>query len=107
MSLTVLTDYLGRKIRLTAERRQHILQHPEMVEWVDKIGDVLAHPEWVVRSRSDPESELYYVWQTQTRVGPKYLCTVVVVREHDAFVLTAYLTDSIKKGIVLWPSNNT
>jgi hypothetical protein len=38
MSLTVLTDYLGRKIRLTAERRQHILQHPEMVEWVDKIG---------------------------------------------------------------------
>ena len=20
------------------ERRQHILQHPEMVEWVDKIG---------------------------------------------------------------------
>jgi hypothetical protein len=43
--LTVLTDYLGRKVRLTAERRQHILQHPEMVEWVDKIGKVLAHPE--------------------------------------------------------------
>jgi hypothetical protein len=34
------------------------------------------------------------------------LCTVVVVRENDAFVLTAYLTDSIKKGIVLWPRNN-
>jgi hypothetical protein len=38
MSLTVLTDYLRRKMRLTAERRQHILQHLEMVEWVDKIG---------------------------------------------------------------------
>ena len=38
MSLTVLTDYLGRKVRLTTERQQHILQHPEMVEWVDKIG---------------------------------------------------------------------
>ena len=107
MSLIVLTDYLGRKVRLTAERRQHILQHPEMVEWVDKIGGVLTHPEWVVRSRSDPESELYYVWQTQTRVGPKYLCTVVVVRGDDAFVLTAYLTDSVKKGRVLWPRNNT
>ena len=41
MSLIVLTDYLGRKVRLTAERRQHILQHPEMVEWVDKKGIVL------------------------------------------------------------------
>ena len=29
------------------ERRQYILQHPEMLEWADKIGDVLAHPEWV------------------------------------------------------------
>jgi hypothetical protein len=47
MSLTVLTDYLGRKVRLTAERRQHILQYPEMVERADKIGDVLAHPEGV------------------------------------------------------------
>jgi hypothetical protein len=46
MSLTVLTDYLG-KVHLTAEHRQHILQHPEVVEGIDKIGDVLAHPEWV------------------------------------------------------------
>jgi hypothetical protein len=41
MSLIVLTDYLGRKVRLTAERRQHILQHLEMVEWGDKKGIVL------------------------------------------------------------------
>jgi len=34
MSPIVLTDYLGREVRLTAEHRQHILQHPEMVEWV-------------------------------------------------------------------------
>ena len=30
MSLTVLTDYLG-KVRLTAEHRQHILQHPVLL----------------------------------------------------------------------------
>lgn len=108
MNTLVLTDYLGRSVRLTDERRQHILQHhPEMAKWVDKIGSVLAHPERVVRSRFDPESELYYVWQPQTRVGPKYLCAAVVVKENDAFVLTAYLTDSIKKGQVLWPKNNT
>jgi len=47
MSLTVVTDSLGRKVRLTAERWQDILQHPELVEWVHKRGDVLADPKWV------------------------------------------------------------
>jgi hypothetical protein len=58
MRLTVLTDYLGRKVRLTAERRQHILQHPEMIEGADKIGDVLAHPKWVFVPDLTPGSEL-------------------------------------------------
>ena len=107
MKAVVLIDYLGRKVRLTTERRQHILKHyPEMKEWVDKIGSVLTRPERVVRSRSDPEAELFYTWQTQTRVGPKYLCVVVVVRKNDAFVLTAYLTDGIKKGEILWPRSD-
>lgn len=106
MKAVVLIDYPGRKVRLTTERRQRILKHhPEMKGWVDKIGSVLVRPEQVVRSRSDPEAELFYTWQTRTRVGPKYLCVVVVVRKNEAFVLTAYLTDGIKKGETLWPKN--
>ena len=98
----------GRKIRLTAERQLHILStHPEMAEWISKIDDVLTQPEWVVRSRSDSEAELFYVWQAQTRVGEKYLCVVVVVKEDDAFVLSSYLTNTIKKGQILWPKSNT
>jgi hypothetical protein len=89
MSAIVLTDYLGRKVRFTTERRRHTLKHhPEMMEWVDKIGKVLVHPERVICSRSDPEAELYYVRQPQTRVGPKYSCVVVIVKKHAAFVLT-------------------
>ncbi len=107
MSATAFIDYRGRIVRLTAERRQHLLtQHPEMTEELEKIGNVLARPERVVQSRSDPEAELFYMWQRQSRVGPKYLCVVVVAKADDAFVLTAYLTDTIKKGRVLWPENN-
>ena len=51
-----------------------------------------------------PESELFYVWKTRTRVDPKYLCAVVVVKPDDAFVLTAYQTDTVKKGQVLFAS---
>jgi len=103
METDVFTDYRGRKVRLTPERRRHILEHPEMQEWVDKIPEVLARPERVVRSRFDPESELFYVWEMQTQVGPKYLCVVVVIRPEDAFVLTAYLTNAVMKGEILWP----
>jgi hypothetical protein len=49
----IFVDYRGRKIRLTAERQHHILgTHPEMAEWISKIGDVLMQPERVIQSRS-------------------------------------------------------
>jgi hypothetical protein len=107
MKTELHSDYLGRSVRLTPERRRHILEHPEMEEWLEKIPEVLARPDWVVRSRFDPESELFYVWKIRTHVGPKYVCVVVVVRPDGAFVLTAYLTDAVKKGDVLWPRNRS
>ena len=38
-----------------------------------------------------------------TMVGEKYLCVIVKMVDSDAFVLTAYLTDRIKKGVPIWP----
>jgi len=35
-------------------------------------------------------------------VGGKHLCVVVKVHQDDAFVVTAYLTDRVKKGTALW-----
>ena len=35
MKTEVLTDYLGRHVRLTRERRKHILEHPEMQDRVE------------------------------------------------------------------------
>jgi hypothetical protein len=60
MNLTLLTDYLGRRVVLTAERRQHILQHPDMVEWMDKLGGVLVHPEWAFREVMLDQKEGYF-----------------------------------------------
>jgi hypothetical protein len=37
-------------------------------------------------------------------MGGKYLCVVVKVREKGSFVLTAYLTNRMKKGVTLWPN---
>ena len=64
----------------------------------------LAAPDTVVVSLSDADTGLYYRYLSQTPVGSKYLCVVVKVLPDDAFVITAYLTDKVKKGRVLWPS---
>ena len=99
-------DYEGRRVRLTDERLGHILDHPEMVGLEPKIEETLARPECVVESLSDAEARLYYRFYVGTRVGDKFLCVVVKVQGADAFVITAYLTDTVKKGTQLWPRKN-
>jgi hypothetical protein len=35
-------------------------------------------------------------------IGNKYLCVVVKYLEVDIFIITAYFTDKVKTGGVLW-----
>ena len=98
-----LPDFQGRLVRLTEERLAHILGHPEMAGFRAEIERTLRHPQMVVRSRTDPVANLCYRFYAQTPVGGKWLCVVVKYLVDDAFVLTAYLTDKIKAGDVLWP----
>ena len=102
--MKILPDYEGREVRLTDERLAHILEHPEMLGLEDAIGETLAQPQRVIQSLSDPQARLYYRYYVGTRVGDKYLCVVVKIVGAEAFVLTAYLTDTIKKGHQLWPA---
>lgn len=95
-------DFQGKKIRLTDERLAHILEHPEMKGMAKEIEQALLNPEKVVQSVSDPDAQLYYRFYIGTRVGDKYLCVIVKVKGQDAFILTAYLTDTVKKGDVVW-----
>jgi hypothetical protein len=99
----VLSDYQGRSIRLTMERRGHILEHPEMLPLEPAIGETLAYPNRVIQSLSDPAVRLYHRYLEATPVGAKYLCVVVKLLAADAFVITAYLTDAVKEGTALWP----
>ena len=98
-----LVDYQGRTVRLTDERSQHILEHPEMVGMEAAIEQTLKEPETVSRSSTDPAVVLSHRYIPGTLVGDKWLCVVVKYLANDAFVLTAYLTDQPQAGEVLWP----
>jgi len=104
--MRILRDYQGTAIRLTEERLAHIREHPEMVGLERAMAETLLHPVRVVESFSDPQARLYYRYYLGTMVGDKFLCVVVKFGASDAFVLTAYLTDKIKNGVQIWPSEN-
>lgn len=103
--MKILRDYQGTSIRLTDERLAHILDHPEMKGMEQRIEETLLTPERVIQSMSDPDAKLYYRFYTVTLVGNKFLCVVVKFGGKEAFVLTAYLTDQIKKGTQIWPTS--
>ncbi len=56
----------------------------------------------ICKSRTDLEVELFYRHYDITPVTEKYLCTVVKVLVGDLFIITAYFTDTIKRGEMLW-----
>ena len=105
--MRILRDFQSLAIRLTDERLAHILEHPEMASMEAALEETLLEPEFVVQSFSDPQARLYYRFYFRTVVGGKYLCVVVKALEADAFVLTAYLTDRVKKGVSLWKESES
>ena len=102
--MKLLKDYQGRDVRLTEERLRHILEHPEMADLESALEKTLRQPQYVIQSRADPKAALSYRFYVGTKVGDKWLCVVVKYAANDAFVVTAYLTDQLKKGALLWPT---
>ena len=79
--MKTIRDCFGRLIRLTDERMAHILRHPEMIDMEPEIAHVLRAPAEVRISRSDNTVQLFYEYYVKTRVGEKWLCAVVNMRQ--------------------------
>jgi hypothetical protein len=96
-------DIHNRRIQLTDERQDHIeTDHPEMSGEARKIQETLLNPDIIVKSRTDSDIELFYRHYDITPVSEKYLCVVVKILVGNMFIVTAYFTDTIKRGEVLW-----
>lgn len=102
--MKLLKDYQGRDVRLTDERLRHILEHPEMATLEAALEETLRRPQYVIQSQVDSAAELTYRFYVGTRVGDKWRCVVEKYDPSDAFVVTGYLTDRLKRGAQLWPS---
>ena len=101
--MLILIDYKNRKVRYTDERIKHLENsHPEMVNQVGKIIEALSIPDYVIESKTDTNVELLYKYYALTPVKAKYLCITAKYKDSDNFIITAYFTDTIKKGKLIW-----
>jgi len=98
----IVTDYAGREIRLTAERREHILEHQEMDGQLERILETIQAPESVIASTADDTVQVYQRYYESTPVTSKFLLVAVKTLEGDAFVLTAFFSRREKRGIPIW-----
>ena len=98
----ILIDYQSQRIRLTGERRDHILQHAEMAGQLERIGETLAQPETVIATDSDETVRVYHRHYPRTPVTSKFLLVIVKFLDDDAFILTAFFSSRQKQGRALW-----
>jgi len=97
-----LRDVWGNGVSLTEERRVHLLEHPEMRGQEAKLAETLLEPDAVIRAQSDDTIRLFHRFYRRIAIGDKYLCVVVKYMEDSVFIITAYFTDKVKRGEVLW-----
>ena len=69
----------------------------------DKLAETLLEPDVIIQSRSDETVRLFHRFYSGTTVGDKHLCVVVKYpQKGNALIITAYFTDKVKTGGVLW-----
>ncbi|MBI2656669.1 hypothetical protein HYX03_02935 [Candidatus Woesearchaeota archaeon] len=100
--MQTFVDLFDRKIILTEEIKSHILKRPEMINHEDKIKETLNAPELLKRSVSDEKVVIYYKYYIKTPVTHKYLAVIVKINDKENFIISAYFTDRIKKGEIVW-----
>ena len=99
--LFVVETRLGFMVEVTAARWQIVtsIKHPVMRDQEEAVRKVLSEPEQVRRSRSDDEVFLFY---RQTAPFRWTCCVVKRLTPTTGFLITAYPTDAIKEGELIW-----
>ena len=94
-----ITCVLGRKIKITRERYQHIaLRHPELEGKENEIKKALSETDFVQESVYDKTVLLYY----RSKGKKEYFVVVVKTLNNHGFIITSYIANVIKKGDIVW-----
>lgn len=72
-------------------------KHPEVTSKLAWVQQSLMEPEFIRQSQKDKKVLLFY-----KHYNSYWFCVIVKKLDGEAFVITAYITDKIKEGEVVW-----
>jgi len=92
---------LNFKVSVTLDYWNYIteVKHPHMKGRENEVVEVLKEPEQIRQSMRDRNVYLFYrkiIYDD----SPRHIC--VVINKEEEFVITAYITDRIKEGEMIW-----
>ncbi len=90
---------LDKKIRITRKYWHKItfIKHPSMKNKEIMVAETLENPTEIRQSKSDNSVFLYY-----RPVEENYNAVVLKHLNGEGFIVTTYVTDKIKEGILIW-----
>ena len=89
------------KVRATRSRWELIvtIKHPIMAGLEIIVQETIENPETIRQSHGYPDVYLFY----KSTKPKRWICAVVKRLNDEGFLITAYLTDAIKEGVIIWP----
>jgi hypothetical protein len=75
------------------------VKHPVMARRENNVKDALQNPGEMRQSKSDRAVYLFYKLEQMGR----WVCAVTKRLDGNGFLITAYPTDAIKEGELVWP----
>ena len=75
------------------------IKHPVMAGREEDVKVTLRNPSEIRQSQSDKAVYLFY---RPERIG-RWVCAVAKRLNGDGFLITAYPTDAVKEGEMVWP----
>ena len=92
---------LEKRIRTTKRHWDHIVsKHDSIIGLEEKVKETLRNPVYIRLSKEDKAVHLYY-----SPYGRYYLCVVCRHLNGEGFIITAYVTDQIKKGETVYEAD--
>ncbi len=92
---------LGFRVHVTRAYWELIVtvKHPVMAGRENDVKDTLENPDEIRQSKSDAKVYLFY---KQERIR-RWVCAITRRDDDEGFLITAYPTDAIKEGELVWP----
>jgi len=99
MSKFEILTPLNFTVRTSEEYWQKlIVKHPDIADLEAEVRQALNSPDEIRRSSRDPDLLLFYLVLKEKR----WVVAVARKLNGDGFLITAYQTDAIKEGELLW-----